>query len=511
MIIPTIRSREFPSMTLSRNLIAGLANSIWSALIGLAVVPFYLKYLGIEAYGLIGFFVTTQALLSLLDMGLAPTINREVARHSASGNLEEAGKLLHTLAIVYWGMAGIISLLIVLLAPLITEHWLQSKYLSQQTIEHTVILMGLVVACRWPIGLYQGALIGAQRLAVSSGINMIMTTIGSLGAVAALAFVSPTIETFFIWQAGVGLVYAATMRWAAWRVIGRLKDIRFDIDKLKQIWHFSIGMSGVALSATVLTQLDKVILSKMLGLEEFGHYILATVVVSGLYVLILPMFNAIFPRLTTLVIAGDTGKLIDLYRVGTRMLATVLFPIAMVLVVFAEDLIRIWVGNPDIASSVAPLISLLAIGSALHGVMFFPYALQLAYGMTRLPLMINALLMIVLIPLIIYFALTYGALGGAIAWLLFHVLYVLLGTWLTHRHLLKGLGMIWLTQDVGIPFVLSFLAGLTGHYVIQNSEYSPYMKLMFGSVLALTAVLFSIAMLPTYMRTILLQNIRHDK
>jgi O-antigen/teichoic acid export membrane protein len=323
--------------------------------------------------------------------------------------------------------------------------------------------------------------------------------------------VSPTIEAFFIWQAGIGLVYAVTMRWAAWRVIGRLTWLRFDVDELKRIWHFSVGMSGVALSATVLTQLDKVILSKMLGLEAFGHYMLATVVVSGLYVLILPMFNVIFPRLSALVVAGDTGKLTDLYRLATRMLATVLFPIAMILVVFAKDLIQIWTGNSDIASSVAPIVSLLAIGSALHGVMFLSYALQLAYGMTRLPLMINGLLMIILVPVIIFFALTYGALGGAMAWLLFHVLYVLLGTWLTHRHLLKGVGMIWLMQDVGIPLALSFLAGLTGYYLIQNAEYSSYMKLISGSGLALTAVLFSVAVLPTHMRTILLQNIRRGK
>jgi O-antigen/teichoic acid export membrane protein len=135
-------------MRLSGNLLAGLANSIWSALIGLAVIPFYLQYLGIEAYGLIGFFVTTQALLSLLDMGLAPTIIREVARHSASGNLKEAGTLLHTLAIIYWSMAGVIALLILVFAPLIAEYWLQSKQLSPQTISHAVMLMGLVIACR---------------------------------------------------------------------------------------------------------------------------------------------------------------------------------------------------------------------------------------------------------------------------------------------------------------------------------------------------------------------------
>ena len=140
-------------MKLGVNLLAGLANSVWTALIGLAVVPVYLKYLGIEAYGLIGFFATTQAVLSLLDMGMAPTINREVARCSALGNLKEAGKLLHTLAVVYWCMAGIIALIVFALAPLIAEFWLQSKQLSAQTISHAVMLMGLVVACRWPIGL----------------------------------------------------------------------------------------------------------------------------------------------------------------------------------------------------------------------------------------------------------------------------------------------------------------------------------------------------------------------
>ena len=483
-------------MSLSRNFSAGLANSIWSALIGLAVVPLYLKYLGIESYGLIGFFVTTQALLQFLDMGLAPTINREVARYSAAGNLNDAGKLLHTLALVYWGMAAAIGLSIAAFAPLIAGHRLQPKQLSPQAIEHAVMLMGLVVACRWPIGLYQGALIGAQRLGVSSGISMLMTTIGSLGAIAVLAFVSATIPAFFIWQAGVGLAYALSMRWAAWRVIGRPPDVRFDLDRLKSIWRFSASMTCIGLTGLVFTQLDKVILSKLLGLEEFGHYMLATVVVSGLYVLITPIFNVVYPRFSALVVTGDTEQLTNLYRLATRMLATVLFPLAMLLAVFDYDLVRIWTGDPSLASSVAPVISLLAIGSALHCVMYLPYALQLAYGMTRLPLTIIAVLMVAFVPLLSFFALTYGALGGAMAWLALHVLYVFLGTWLTHRHLLKGVGTRWLTQDIGLPLVLSILAGVIGHYGIQASESQAYVKLIGGSMLALTACALSLSVSP---------------
>jgi O-antigen/teichoic acid export membrane protein len=472
-------------MRLSHNLLAGLANSIWLALIGLAVVPLYLKYLGIEAYGLIGFFATMQAVLQLLDMGLAPTINREVARCSASGNLKEAGKLLHSLAIVYWTMAAIIAIVVIALAPFIAQYWIQSKTITPETISHAVMLMGLIVASRWPIGLYQGALMGAQRLVVSSSVSITMSTIGSLGAVAILAFVSPTIEAFFIWQAGVGLVYAIIMRWAAWWVIGRSKNIQFDISTLKRIWRFSAGMSGVAVSGIILMQLDKVLLSRILSLEDFGRYALAGVVASGLYVLLTPTFNVIYPRLSALVVTANTEKLIDLYRTGTRLFLAVLFPIATFAAVFAEELLILWTGNPIIAKNSAPIVSLFLIGTALNGAMHFPYALQLAYGMTRLPLIINAILIMIMTPTTIMLALRFGAVGGAAAWALLNSIYLLIGTLLTHRYLLKGMGLKWLLSDVGVPLCLSLLIVGAAGIEVHNTTYPNYMKLFIGIGLTL--------------------------
>lgn len=494
-------------MKLKMNLFAGLVNSVWSALVGLAVIPFYLKYLGIEAYGLIGFFATTQAILSLLDMGMAPTINREVARYSVTGNLSEVGTLLHTLAIVYWSVAGVIVLLLALLAPWIAEHWLESKQITTQTITHAVMLMGVVIACRWPVGLYQGALIGAQRLAVSSTIGIGITTIGSLGSVAILTLVSPTIEAFFIWQAIIGIIYASITRNVAWKIIG--KDIThcFDIDKLKHVWRFTAGMSGISLTALVFTQLDKVLLSKILGLEDFGHYMLATVVVSGLYVFVNPVFNVIYPRFSALVMTSDEIALTALYHSGTYMLATILFPIAMVLVVFAQDLMFAWTGNMNTATHVAPIISLLAIGSAMHGVMYIPYALQLAYGKTNLPLAINGILMIVLIPLSIFLTLKYGVLGGAMAWLVLHILYIFLGSWLTHCALLKGGLSKWLLFNLGIPFIFSVLGGVIGDNYIQNSGYSISVRLIYGGMLAFLTAILSALMSPQ-IRIIILTRIQ---
>ena len=485
-------------MKLKQNFFAGLANSVWTALIGFAVVPLYLKYLGIESYGLIGFFATLQAVLSLLDLGLASTINREVARCSASGNLKEAEKLLHTLAVVYWSMAGAIALLIITLAPLIAEYWLKSKQLSPQTISHAVMLMGLVVACRWPVGLYMGALMGRQRIVLSSTIGSVAGTLSSLGAVVVLAFVSPTIEAFFIWQACAAVAYAITVRRIAWQIIGSNNGSRrFALEDLKRIWRFSAGMSGVAVTGVILMQLDKVLLSKLLSLEEFGHYVLAGVVANSLYVFLTPLFNAIYPRMTALVALGETEKLINVYKLGTHVFLAFFFPIAIMASVYSEDVLFLWTGDQHLATSTALVASLLILGTALNGVMHFPYALQLAYGSTRLPLTITVVLILTLAPMIIIFTLSYGAIGGALAWFCLNITYLFFGTWLTHKKILRGQALRWLLYSVGRPLVISMIVILIG-WKFLYVEGSYHSNILWGGGLLLLAWLANLALLTKY-------------
>jgi O-antigen/teichoic acid export membrane protein len=494
---------------LARNVAAGMVSSIWTALLGLAVVPQYLKYLGIEAYGLIAFFATTQVLFQILDMGMAPTINREIARCSASGRWDAVRNLLHTLGIIYWCVAGIICAIVVGLAPVISGHWLKSKALQEETITHALMLMGLVIACRWPIGLYQSALNGLQRIAVSSGINIVMATLGSLGAVCVLAFVSPTINAFFLWQAGVGFCYALMLRWGAWRALGSRVGTIFDVSALRSIWRFSASMMALTFSALVFTQLDKVLLSKLLTLAAFGQYALAGVVASALNILITPFYNAIYPRFSAYVVQDQTTQSLELYRVSGRLLATMLFPVAMVISIVGEDLIRLWTGNPQLAADVAPLAALLAIGTAVHGTMYIPHALLLSQGKTFIPLTINLVLLVIMIPITVHFALVYGAFGGALAWLVLHLLYVILWTGLMQRYSGNPMSVTWLLHEIGVPFIV---CGVTGYLVrigIQSVGLSTDIKLVLALLASLLSVAATFAVSPE-MRSSVLSMVRAE-
>ncbi|WBE25080.1 oligosaccharide flippase family protein [Denitrificimonas caeni] len=66
---------------LRHNVIASYVSQIYVAGIGILILPLYIKYMGAEAYGLVGFFTMLQACFALLDLGLTPTIARETARY----------------------------------------------------------------------------------------------------------------------------------------------------------------------------------------------------------------------------------------------------------------------------------------------------------------------------------------------------------------------------------------------------------------------------------------------
>jgi O-antigen/teichoic acid export membrane protein len=254
-------------------------------------------------------------------------------------------------------------------------------------------------------------------------------------------------------------------------------------------------VGAISFAGLVLTQLDKVILSKTLELESYGQYMLATMAANSLYILIVPIFNVTFPRFSALVAQHNQNELLAQYRSASALLATLLFPLAMFLILLAQPLIRLWTGNEGLSGDVAPLMSVLLLASALHGVMHMPYALMLAHGETKSMFAIYIALIMIMVPLTSTLSILYGVTGGAFAQLLLFMLYLFVGIWVTHRRCFKGHAAVWLTKDVGVPLGLSVLVGLIGYTVMPILQGSIFGAMLVGMLLWLTATLSSIFVL----------------
>ena len=194
-------------MSLKRNVLANYFGQAYAAVMALAFVPLYIKYLGIEAYGLIGIFVVLQAWLTLLDMGMKPALAREMARFTGGGiGAQSVCDLLRSVEVIALVIAALTGVGIYLAADWLATSWVRPEQLSEDAVVKAFTLMGLVVAARFVENIYTNSIAGLQRQVLQNAITIVMATLRGLGSVAILIWVSPTIEAFFIWQ-GLSLIH----------------------------------------------------------------------------------------------------------------------------------------------------------------------------------------------------------------------------------------------------------------------------------------------------------------
>jgi O-antigen/teichoic acid export membrane protein len=459
---------------LRRNTIANMVGNGWAAVMGLAFIPLYVRFLGIEAFGLLGFFAALQAVLSLLDLGLGAALNREVARLAAREEPAQLRDLVRTLEIIYWFVGVLVALVVVLLSPILAGHWVNAEGIPVETLQRVILLMGLTIAVRWPFALYSGGLLGLQRQVLYNGLRMPLDTLRNGGVVLVLWLVSPTLQAFFYWQIAAGAVTTLLLGAVLWRVIpGPAKTACFRVERLRETWRFAAGMSGIAVTVLLLTQIDKIILVRLLSLEAFGYYALASAAAAGLVQISSPVFSAFYPRLTHLVTVGDEEELRRVYHLGAQLLSILMLSATTLIALFSAELLLLWTQDATVAATAAPLLSLLIIGTGLNGVMSMPYALQLASGWTRLALYTNIAAVFVLIPLLILLAERYGAIGAAAVWPVLNLGYVVIGVQLTHRRLLRGEARRWYLQDFGFPLVTAVLIAGSARLLLPDQLSMP--------------------------------------
>lgn len=477
------------------NIIANFVGRAWTSVLSLAFIPLYIKLMGVEVYGLLGVFMSLGALLSLLDMGLSSTLSRELSRLSTQDNsAQETRNLVRTFELVYWGVGATIGVVIAVLAKPIATYWISSTGVTHELVENCLVIMGLSIAFQWPGSLYSGGLMGLQRQIALNAIRSIMAIVQHGGAVIVLVFVSPSILSFFSWQALVGLLTTITLRMWLWKHLPEpIQSDRSEFNKavfsrplLLRNWRFATGVTGISLTTIILTQLDKIILSKMLTLQAFGYYMLAFNVANALHNLVTPLVSALYPRFTQLIAANDTGNLIILYHKGCQLLSVIVLPVAITIAFFSEDLLTIWLGSGVTSQNTHQLLTLLIIGTAMNALVALPYSIQLAYGWTRLAFFSNVFAVTFLTPLMIWLVARYQGVGAGWAWIVLNSGYFIFLIPIMHRRLLRGEMGEWYRRDVILPAAVVFVIALAVRLVLPIRASIP-------SVLLAVIVLFALS------------------
>lgn len=439
-------------MSLRHNLLANYASQIYVTIVGIVMVPLYMNYMGAEAYGLVGFFSMLQSWFNLLDVGLTPTMARETARFNG-GSVDALSyrRLARVLEGLFAGVAIVGGLVLFFASDYLAKHWLNLSQLTLDETTQVLRLVAIVVALRWVSGFYRGVISGFERLVWLSSFNTLIATLRFVLVMPILIFISATPLVFFNYQLIVAVIELVGLSLFSYRLLPKIpKGYRIDMhwSAIKPVMKFSLSIAFTGSVWVMVTQTDKLILSKILPLAEYGYFTVAVLVATGISVLCNPVSGSILPRMARLQAEGQHAQLLEVYRQATQLVVVITIPVALVMSFFAEQVLWAWTGSASLIEKAAPVLRLYAAGYGVLSVSAFPYYLQYAKGDLKLHLIGNVLFVILLIPSVIWATIYHGLVGAGWAWVIANVIYFILWVPLVHKRFDFRLHSLWLKKDI---------------------------------------------------------------
>lgn len=439
-------------MSLKHNVIANYAGQGYSALIAVLIYPLFLQFLGKESYGLLGFFMTLQAWLVLFDIGVTPALSREAAKaRIGKPELADFFNLLKSVEIVFIFCALLTVFVGLFSVSWLSDSWLNIRTIPQNEVEFTLGLMFVVISLQWFLTLYRSVLNGLELQVWLNKLTIFTSTLRYPVALALMYFWDYGLTSFVVVQLLCSVfelicVALKVLKYKAQQIPG-YRPV-FSKNALASIAPFAlkIGLStGVWL---FVSQFDRLILSNILPIGEYGYFTLVMVVVSGVTRLTSPVSVALLPRFSTLIAAGNIPDFINLYRKSTRLMVAFITFLVLFLVLWKNQILMLWTGSVEVVSWSANVLTPYLVGTGVMGILAFQYYLQYAFGNLKYHVYLNIVLLLLCVPGVILSANLYGAVGTAYFWLFIQCAIFFIWPAFIHTRFVTGLHFKWLFVDV---------------------------------------------------------------
>jgi O-antigen/teichoic acid export membrane protein len=473
----------------------GKAMSIGSVYV---FIPLYIKLLGMESYGLIAFYAMALALVFILDAGLSAAFTREVAREK---NPDKLLVILRGIEKLLGVVLLAMGLLLLLSAEFIAQFWFDKNgNLSLELKASYIRLMAISIIPQVMIALYSGGMMGLEQQVKANGLITIFGLCRS-GVVLLPLWMMPDVRVFLAWQAMVAWTFLWIFRHQLTKtLIGRNKDSG-GVKPItwREIYVYAISMYLLSVTSGLNTHIDKIVVSNLRTLEEFGYYSTAWTLAQIPILICMPVALAVFPRLTSLVACRQGDAVAHLHEHTTFFIAALSSTSAFCIICFPHQLTGLWLQDQMLPDYFYSVISILALASMFLAMQFSVFYLSLANGLNKFNVINGVFMLLLNIPLQYYMTSHHGVLGAAVPWLLMNgVNFLFFG--ILYNRMFYSPGVIsWFRRAVLPPVLISGLVMYFGKHAMDGLMFGQYLALLVIVALCLLSLTGSLVWFSTLM------------
>lgn len=443
-------------MTLKKNTLINYISRGYLGLVGILVSPILIHMLGSESFGLIAVFSLIQTWLQLLDLGLSNTLTRESAKYQAGAyKKNDFNNLIKYVKFFYLIIFFIIMIAGFLFSEAIAVRWLNTKELVISDVMLYTYIMIFCISIRWLSVPFRSVLVGLSAHKSLAKIDMVMATYRSPICVVFLYVFGGELFSYFLIQLSHSIIVLV------WLYISSAKYIKLENEKnntsckveeeldYKKVVVFTLQMLLTTVVWLIVSQFDKLYLSKVSLLSEYGMFTIAVQLSSIIMILSSPFSVALLPKLVQLKEKKDTSEYENVYITSFHFLMSILIPVCCVITFFSYEILLLWTQSTEIAIYGNVIVKLYVIGNLLLAISGFAYYILFSNGNLKPHVYMSIISAAIIIPAYILVINRYGAVGSAVVWVAYN--FILILVWIPYVQIKQS------SLKVTFEFYLSLL------------------------------------------------------
>jgi O-antigen/teichoic acid export membrane protein len=338
-------------MSIARKIVSGFIGGITLTTVGLVAsfiqFSLLLRYLPLEVVGIWMVFTSIGAYVMFFDLGMSPTLGREISFAAGDLELDEVARA-NRIGTLIRSCTTIVAVLAVAMFLIgISGGWSYLSTVVPRSLRVEVYPAWIIFAAGAALNL-----IGEGWFAGIYGLGQVFSEkiIRSLGAVLGLIFVSIAVlrhsfmglATAYLLQAGCTISIARYVLFRAGpRTIARGQ---FQLSTIRMIVGPSLKYAATLLGGILILQTDNLVIASILGPKLIPNYQAIAKMVSIMMQLSMMLVMTSLPLASQAYARNDTPQLLRLLNRNLRYSLSVMVILGSFVACFADRVILVWLG-----------------------------------------------------------------------------------------------------------------------------------------------------------------------
>ena len=401
---------------IARNAVLNLIGQALPLLVAVIAMPFVVRGLGTERFGLLSLAWVVMGYFTVFDLGLGRATTKYVAEALGKDERDIIPQIVWTSVTVQAVMGFVGALALFCITDLLVDRVLNVPAELLGEAKATFHLLAFSIPVVLASSSFSGVLEAAQRFDLVNALRVPSSILTYLLPLVGLylGLGLPGIVTLILLSRVGALAGFATMNLI---IQPELREYSASFCLLHRLFSYGGWVMVSSITGPILVYLDRFLIGSLLTIAALAYYTAPYEAVTRLSIIAASLTMTLFPAFSALEGLKDRQRLSSVFARSFKYMLLTTGPIVVLICLYAEEILEMWLGI-DFAAESAVAMKILAGGVLINSLAFVPFALFQGVGRPDVPAKFHLIELPVYICAAWILINNFGIAGAASAWVL---------------------------------------------------------------------------------------------